>query len=101
MSAAIGFPTYVGHLPANVDFIEIAPVLCAGVTVYKGLKVTNTKPGNWVVISGIGGPAAFKAARSCRKPRKGARPVPGPTIIIGVAGLRGSWNVDLVSLTKA
>ena len=48
-------PTYVGHLPANVDFIEIAPVLCAGVTVYKGLKVTDTKPGNWVVISGIGG----------------------------------------------
>jgi propanol-preferring alcohol dehydrogenase len=30
-------------------------VLCAGVTVYKGLKVTDTKPGNWVVISGIGG----------------------------------------------
>ena len=48
-------PNYVGHLPANIDFIEIAPVLCAGVTVYKGLKVTDTKPGNWVVISGIGG----------------------------------------------
>jgi propanol-preferring alcohol dehydrogenase len=30
-------------------------VLCAGVTVYKGLKVTDTKPGDWVVISGIGG----------------------------------------------
>ena len=30
-------------------------MLCAGVTVYKGLKVTDTKPGNWVVISGIGG----------------------------------------------
>ena len=48
-------PNYVGHLPANVDFAEIAPVLCAGVTVYKGLKVTDTKPGDWVVISGIGG----------------------------------------------
>ena len=48
-------PNYVGHLPANVDFVEIAPVLCAGVTVYKGLKVTDTKPGDWVVISGIGG----------------------------------------------
>ncbi|MBR7539741.1 zinc-binding dehydrogenase, partial [Mycobacterium tuberculosis] len=31
------------------------PVLCAGVTVYKGLKMTDTKPGDWVVISGIGG----------------------------------------------
>ena len=30
-------------------------MLCAGVTVYKGLKVTDTKPGDWVVISGIGG----------------------------------------------
>ncbi len=48
-------PNYVGHLPANVSFAEMAPVLCAGVTVYKGLKVTDTKPGDWVVISGIGG----------------------------------------------
>ena len=48
-------PDFVGHLPANLDFVEIAPVLCAGVTVYKGLKVTDTKPGDWVVISGIGG----------------------------------------------
>jgi propanol-preferring alcohol dehydrogenase len=29
--------------------------LCAGVTVYKGLKMTDTQPGDWVVISGIGG----------------------------------------------
>ncbi|MFU1928128.1 alcohol dehydrogenase AdhP [Bordetella hinzii] len=48
-------PNYVGHLPANIGFAEIAPVLCAGVTVYKGLKVTDTKPGDWVTISGIGG----------------------------------------------
>ncbi len=48
-------PDYVGHLPANVDFNEIAPVLCAGVTVYKGLKMTDTRPGDTVAISGIGG----------------------------------------------
>lgn len=48
-------PDYVGHLPDNIDFVHIAPVLCAGVTVYKGLKMTDTKPGDWVVISGIGG----------------------------------------------
>ncbi|MBA1248636.1 alcohol dehydrogenase AdhP [Pseudomonas luteola] len=46
---------YVGRLPDNVGFVEIAPVLCAGVTVYKGLKMTEAKPGQWVVISGIGG----------------------------------------------
>ena len=48
-------PNYVGHLPGNVSFTEIAPVLCAGVTVYKGLKMTDTKPGDYVAISGIGG----------------------------------------------
>jgi propanol-preferring alcohol dehydrogenase len=48
-------PAYVGQLPANVGFAEIAPVLCAGVTVYKGLKVLDCKPGDWVAISGIGG----------------------------------------------
>ena len=46
---------YVGRLPDNVGFVELAPVLCAGVTVYKGLKMTDTRPGQWVVISGIGG----------------------------------------------
>lgn len=46
---------YVGHLKSNVNFLEIAPILCAGVTVYKGLKETETKPGEWVAISGIGG----------------------------------------------
>ena len=48
-------PNYVGHLPAKAGFVEISPILCAGVTVYKGLKVTDTKPDDWVVISGIGG----------------------------------------------
>lgn len=52
---ALADPAFVGHLPASIGFVEIAPVLCAGVTVYKGLKVTNTKPGDWVVISGVGG----------------------------------------------
>ena len=52
---ALADADYVGHLPASVGFVEIAPILCAGVTVYKGLKVTDTRPGNWVVISGIGG----------------------------------------------
>jgi len=46
---------YVGHLPNNVSFIDIAPILCAGVTVYKALKATDTRPGDWVVVSGIGG----------------------------------------------
>ncbi|AXT25550.1 alcohol dehydrogenase AdhP [Ruegeria sp. AD91A] len=48
-------PNYVGHLPNTLEFEPAAPILCAGVTVYKGLKETDTKPGDTVVISGIGG----------------------------------------------
>ena len=48
-------PNYVGHLPDALSFQEAAPLLCAGVTVYKGLKETEVKPGDWVVISGVGG----------------------------------------------
>lgn len=46
---------YVGKLPVNTNFLTMAPILCAGVTVYKGLKETEVKPGEWVAISGIGG----------------------------------------------
>ncbi|MHA3092143.1 alcohol dehydrogenase AdhP [Acinetobacter brisouii] len=46
---------YVGVIPEGVDLFEIAPILCAGVTVYKGLKMTEAKTGDWVAISGIGG----------------------------------------------
>jgi propanol-preferring alcohol dehydrogenase len=52
---ALAAANYVGHLPAKVDFVEVAPILCAGVTTYKGLKETEVRPGEWVVISGIGG----------------------------------------------
>ena len=51
----IADPEYVGHLPGKLEFGGAAPVLCAGVTVYKGLKETEVKPGQWVAISGIGG----------------------------------------------
>jgi len=46
---------FAARIPTGSDPVEVAPVLCAGVTVYKGLKMTEAKPGNWVVISGIGG----------------------------------------------
>lgn len=48
-------PAFVGHLPDGLDFGAAAPVLCAGVTVYKGLKETEVRPGEWVAVSGIGG----------------------------------------------
>ncbi|MPQ73467.1 alcohol dehydrogenase AdhP [Acetobacter senegalensis] len=48
-------PNYVARLPKGIDPVKVAPVLCAGLTVYKGLKMTDTKAGNWVAISGVGG----------------------------------------------
>lgn len=48
-------PRYVAHFPKGVNFTEMAPIICAGVTVYKGLKETEVKPGEWVAISGAGG----------------------------------------------
>ncbi|MFN4275085.1 MAG: alcohol dehydrogenase AdhP [Ferrovibrio sp.] len=52
---AVGHADYVGRLPANPDFAALAPILCAGVTTYKGLKETDTRPGEWIAISGLGG----------------------------------------------
>ena len=46
---------FAAQLPVGVDFTQIAPILCAGVTTYKGLKETEAHPGEWVAISGIGG----------------------------------------------
>jgi len=46
---------YCARIPEGSDPLEVAPILCAGVTVYKGLKVTEAKPGQFVVISGVGG----------------------------------------------
>ncbi|KHD86583.1 alcohol dehydrogenase AdhP [Heyndrickxia ginsengihumi] len=46
---------YVAKIPAGLDPVEIAPILCAGVTTYKALKVSEAKPGEWVAIYGIGG----------------------------------------------
>ncbi|CAG7845559.1 Alcohol dehydrogenase [Pseudoclavibacter triregionum] len=46
---------FAARIPEGADPLEVAPVLCAGVTVYKGLKMTGARPGQWVVISGIGG----------------------------------------------
>jgi propanol-preferring alcohol dehydrogenase len=48
-------PNYVAHIPAGLDPKQAAPLICAGITTYKGIKETQTKAGDWVVISGAGG----------------------------------------------
>lgn len=43
------------HIDPGTDLAEVAPILCAGVTVYKALKTAELRPGQWVAISGAGG----------------------------------------------
>ena len=52
---ALGQGDYLGRIPKNLSFVDAAPILCAGVTTFKGLKQTEARPGEWVVISGVGG----------------------------------------------
>ncbi len=48
-------PGYVAHIPSGLTSTDAAPIICAGITTYKGLKETRAKPGQWVAISGVGG----------------------------------------------
>src|SRR5271170_4631231 len=48
-------PNYVAHVPAELSAVEAAPLICAGVTTYKGIKETGARPGEWIAIFGIGG----------------------------------------------
>jgi propanol-preferring alcohol dehydrogenase len=51
----IGAASHVVPLPRDADPFALAPILCAGVTTYKGLRETEARAGQWVAISGIGG----------------------------------------------
>jgi propanol-preferring alcohol dehydrogenase len=51
----IADPNYVAHIPKGLTAKQAAPLICAGITTYKGIKQTDARAGEWVVISGIGG----------------------------------------------
>ncbi|KAH6698935.1 chaperonin 10-like protein [Leptodontidium sp. MPI-SDFR-AT-0119] len=46
---------YVTPIPDGIDLAAAAPLMCGGVTVYAALKRSNTKHGNWVLVTGAGG----------------------------------------------
>jgi len=48
-------PNYVARIPAALAATEAAPIICAGITTYKGIKETGARPGEWIAISGAGG----------------------------------------------
>ncbi|KAL3442708.1 alcohol dehydrogenase 1 [Aspergillus insuetus] len=52
---ALGKASHASKIPDNVPLDAAAPVLCAGITVYKGLKEAGVRPGQTVAIVGAGG----------------------------------------------
>ena len=48
-------PDYVARIPNGLTPVDAAPLICAGITTYKGIKETAAKPGQWIAISGVGG----------------------------------------------
>ena len=46
---------YAVKVPEGLDPVEATSLTCAGVTMYKALKVSGIKPGQWVSIVGAGG----------------------------------------------
>jgi len=52
MIASAGYAT---PLPLDASAPELAPILCAGVTSYKGIKETEVRAGEWLAVCGVGG----------------------------------------------
>ncbi|KAJ3140271.1 alcohol dehydrogenase [Geranomyces variabilis] len=52
---AVAKAAQVVPIPEKVSYEQAASILCAGVTTYKGLKESEVKPGQWVIVSGAGG----------------------------------------------
>ncbi|RMJ24965.1 alcohol dehydrogenase [Aspergillus sp. HF37] len=52
---AIGKAAHAAKLSKETPLDAVAPVLCAGITVYKGLKEAAVRPGQTVAIVGAGG----------------------------------------------
>ncbi|KNG88805.1 hypothetical protein ANOM_002460 [Aspergillus nomiae NRRL 13137] len=55
-------------VPKDAPLDSIAPIMCAGVTVYNALKQTSAKPGQVIAIAGAGGglgSLACQYARAC------------------------------------
>jgi uncharacterized zinc-type alcohol dehydrogenase-like protein len=46
---------YAVHVPQNLDLAGVAPLLCAGITLYSPIKHWKTGPGKKVAVMGLGG----------------------------------------------
>ncbi|KAL1589576.1 hypothetical protein WHR41_01787 [Cladosporium halotolerans] len=51
----VGPANYVTPVPEGLDSAAVAPMLCAGVTVYSALRKSGAKSGDWIALLGAGG----------------------------------------------
>ncbi|KAF5361384.1 hypothetical protein D9758_006197 [Tetrapyrgos nigripes] len=61
--------SYVNHvtlIPEGIPSDEAASVLCAGVTVYRAIKHSQTEAGDWIVLPGAGGGLGHLAVQYAR-----------------------------------
>ncbi|KIK69621.1 hypothetical protein GYMLUDRAFT_90658 [Collybiopsis luxurians FD-317 M1] len=61
--------SYVNHvtpIPTGIASDAAASVLCAGVTVYRAIKYSQTNPGEWIVLPGAGGGLGHLAIQYAR-----------------------------------
>lgn len=65
--------SHVVKLPPNLSFEQAAPLLCAGVTSYKGIKETECRPGQFIAIVGAAGGLGHMAIQYSKA--MGLRPI--------------------------
>jgi uncharacterized zinc-type alcohol dehydrogenase-like protein len=46
---------YAVHIPSNLPLAGVAPLLCAGITLYSPLRTWNARPGMKIGVMGLGG----------------------------------------------
>lgn len=46
---------HISALPDGLDFADAAPLMCAGLTVFSGLRRADFEPGHKVAVTGLGG----------------------------------------------
>jgi D-arabinose 1-dehydrogenase-like Zn-dependent alcohol dehydrogenase len=86
-------PNYVAHIPAGLAPLDAAPLICAGITTYKGIKETEAKPGEWIAISGCGGLGMTRKRGTCVLVGlpPGEFPVPLFAVVANCITIRGSF----------
>ncbi|KAJ3484831.1 hypothetical protein NLI96_g5361 [Meripilus lineatus] len=51
----VSWVSHVTPIPENLDSFEAASILCAGITVYRAIKYSKAKIGDWIALPGAGG----------------------------------------------